>query len=63
MIKTPGASAKVLVKGLVSSFVSDLGLAAVMGAKSYFESSWEQYIQSQKPTPTGHVTGVHHEER
>ena len=46
-------SAKVLGKGLVSSFVSDLGLAAGMGAKSYFESSWEQYIQSQKPTPTG----------
>lgn len=43
-------SAKVLGKGLVSSFVSDLGLAAGMGAKSYFESSWEKYIQSQKLT-------------
>ncbi|HHW46454.1 MAG TPA: hypothetical protein GXX17_06030 [Clostridiales bacterium] len=46
-------SAKVIGKGILSSFVSDLGLAAGMGAKSFFESSLEQYVQNQNPTPTG----------
>ena len=44
-------SAKVIGKGVASGFVSDIGLASGMGAKSFFESSWEMY--NQKPTPTG----------
>lgn len=46
-------SAKVLGKGVTSSFVSDMGLAFGMGVKSFFESSWVQFNQNSKLTPTG----------
>ncbi len=43
-------STKVFCKGIASNFISDLGLASGMGAKSFLESSWEMY--DQIPTPT-----------
>ena len=48
-------SVKVMGKGTISSFVSDLGVSVIMGIKSYVIDTWNSYYYPQKPTYTGPV--------
>ena len=48
-------SVKVMGKGVISNFVSDLGVSVTMGIKSYVIDTWKSYYYPQKPTYTGPV--------